>query len=176
MGKIVTNPNSHKKEELGLTSTCFESGYKGWGTDCEKLVLKKDGYYHCLDCGLVLTRPVLSVKFNRPLAGSMQCECRELKEFCQMEYNDFFNYDIPHGYYRCSRCQLVYCYEDISHATVENQESEAAKRWVTSMSKMIKREHAENLRNISDDVDQLKVRLGKLNVEERKRLLKRLIK
>ena len=174
MEKIVTNPNKHEQVELGKDTTCFQSGYKGWGTQCEKLVLGNDGYYHCLDCGLVKVRPILATKFERPLAGTMQCECRELDEFCEMIYDDFFDYAIPHNYYRCTKCQLVYCYEDTSYAPLEKQESEAAKRWVKYIFEMKEEKHKEELRNLSNTMDELKSRLGELNAEERKRLLEKL--
>lgn len=175
MGKIVTNLSSGKEEELGKTATCFESNYKGWGTDCEKLVLKEDGHYHCLDCGLVRGRPVLVPKFKKPLAGTIQCECRELDEFCEMIPNDFFGYDVPCNYYRCSVCQLVYCYEETSYVPVEKQESEAATNQVKRIFEMLEREHAEELKNLSDDVDELKSRLERLSDQEKKRLLDRLL-
>src|SRR3989344_5047572 len=108
MSKTVTiryTNGETKKVVLGEEKTCVSAEPRGWGTSCETLVLKKDGFYHCGDCGLVFKKPILKTISDPAL---VLCDCKKLENFIGWFFDECHGYDCPSSYYRCKECGRVY--------------------------------------------------------------------
>lgn len=161
---------TEKVIELGKEDTCVLAEPYGWGTSCKNLVLKPDGYYRCDDCGLAFKKPILKEKLR---VAAIECDCKELVNFLEWYFNEFYGYDCPLDYYKCQKCKRVYEAPHYSReAPLKFQESEAAKQHIKRRRESNREEQRERVRGVKEDIESLKANLSRLPRKERNRLLK----
>lgn len=158
--------------KLGEESTCASAEPRGWGTPCETLVFKSDGYYHCDDCGLVFKKPILK---NKSDVVKIECSCKNLTNLLDWYFNKCFGYDCSSGYYKCKECKRVYKAPHYSReAPLKFQESEATKDHVKRHRKYDKEEREKRIHRAEEDLKNLKTELNRLPRNVKRRLLKAL--
>ncbi|MDB5194279.1 MAG: hypothetical protein JWN50_293 [Parcubacteria group bacterium] len=117
---------------LGTNLTCIESEHLYWGSSCQILRLNTSDNHHCSDCGLVYKKPTV---LDQPIGLSVRinaCACEELRHVVKPVFSDFYGYECPETRYQCTKCERHY--EAPALASIELQESEAAKRYVEKCS------------------------------------------
>ncbi len=176
MSKAVTiryTNGETKKVVLGEEETCVSAEPRGWGTSCEALVLKKDGFYHCDDCGLVFKKPVEKIKSNETI--TVLCDCKQLVNFLEWFFDECFGYDCPISYYRCVKCGRVYKSPHYNReSSILLQESKAAKEHVLWIRKHQKEEQAERVQRAEDYTKELKKAFKQIPKAVRKKILREL--
>lgn len=161
-----------RRVALGVEETCVSAQPRGWGTECKALVLKKDGFYHCEDCGLVFKKP--TEKRITELA-LVVCDCRKLVNFLEWFFDECHGYDCPSSYYRCSKCGRIYQSPHYSReAPVRLQESEAAKKHVQNYRDYQKKERTERINEVLENVRELKETLKQVPKAVRQKIFREL--
>lgn len=161
-----------KKVILGVEATCVSAQPRGWGTECKTLVLKKDGLYHCGDCGLVFKKPVQKTKSRVTLVA---CDCSKLVNFLVWFYDECHGCDCPSCYYQCLKCSRVYNSPHYSReASIQLQESEVAKKHVQNHLNFKKQERTERIDRARENAKELKEILKQIPRTVRQKVLREL--
>lgn len=169
MYETVETGSNKKKVILGKDSTCPDSQYRGWGAGCKALVLKEDGLYHCEDCGLVYLKRLKSyTKMEKDLIDR-PCECAVLNETIEWWFDECHGYECPASRSNCTKCGRHY--ETPPTAEPEQQESQAARKYVSDRIRWRQEEHAQKLSYIEDEVRDLMALLDEVSPEERQKLI-----
>lgn len=177
MSKTVTIRHTNgetKKVVLGKEQICISAEPRGWGSECKTLVKKKDGFYHCGDCGLVFKKLVQKTKLQ---AIWTACDCRKLVNFLEWFFDECHGYDCPESYYQCSKCGRVYQSPYYSReAPLRLQESEAAQKHVQHWHDYQKKELAERIDGALEGVWELNETLRQVPKAAKQRILRELAK
>lgn len=175
MSKVVTirfTNGDTEKVVLGEEKTCVSAQPRGWGTECETLVFKEDGYYHCDDCGLVFKKPI-GKGITEP--ALVVCDCNKLVNFLEWFSDECHGYDCPSSHYRCDKCGRIYQSPHYSReAPIRLQESEAAKKHVQNHRDYQKQERAERSDRALEDARELKEILKQVSKAVRQKILREL--
>lgn len=132
MGKTT----GEEKKVLGVNCVCSDLN-PGTFQQCEVLVKRKDGLYHCKKCGLVFEKPELDEEHN--LKIKKECSCKKLISKTRWVYNEFYGHDCPERFYFCEKCKRSYkgAYH---YAPISKQKTAAAKKTVENTIKIKKRD------------------------------------
>ncbi|MDO8496150.1 MAG: hypothetical protein Q7S43_01710 [bacterium] len=170
---VKTYSNGDKKIiKLGEEQTCCSAEPRGWGTSCETLTLKSDGFYHCKDCGLAFKK--LDPR-NIPSVIAIKCDCKELINFLEWYFDECFGYDCPINYYKCAECERVYKAPHYSHeAPLRFQESEVARKHVKRRLADKRKRQEEIKDKIKTTIKELQKELGLIPKSERIKFLNEL--
>lgn len=143
---VIRHTNGQqKKVALGKDNTLVAETCGWWGRPyCKTLVLKQNGYYYCADCGLVFKKPVLKETSD---VVAIKCDCRQLVNFIELSYDDFFGNDCPTHYYKCKRCERVYKSPHNSRkAPLKFQDSKAAREHIIRRRESVREEQEIRIR------------------------------
>lgn len=153
---------------LGKDMVCPGTEHRGWGRECKTLTLKENGY-HCDDCGLVYQKKLERYEKMDTIVLTAECDCKVLEEVIEWWMDELHGYECPSSRLLCRACGRHYKIPPISE--LEKQQSEGGKRYVSDRIELRRKEHAEKLSCIKDQVCRLVEALKEVSAEERQELL-----
>lgn len=154
---------------LGRDMACPRTEHRGWGTACKTLTLREDGLYHCEDCGLVYLNKLERYEKMETALPTTQCPCTILEEVIEWWMDEFHGYECPSSRHFCSKCGRHY--KTPPTAELEKQQSEGGKKYVSDWMEFRRKEHAEKIDRIKNEVKNLVEALKGVTPEERQELL-----
>lgn len=165
----LVEARNYGKVVLGRDMACPRAEHRGWGTACKTLTLKEDGLYHCEDCGLVYVNKLERYEKMETIPPTIQCTCTILEEVIEWWMDECHGYECPYSRHFCSKCGRHY--ETPPVAALKKQKSKGGKKYVSDQIKFQRREHAEKLSRIREEVNKLVEALKEVKPKERQELL-----